>query len=129
MVQQLAPQLLLLVAIYAYGQSVSSFFIKDVWGPKGSVTITAQNASSDDQSDNVDAHTKTEQIRTNITDAITNRQFEERVQDEKRNIYVLKPEYLNIIKDDMKGLMPYEKGSTEYINESLKRAENIRLYS
>ena len=60
---------------------------------------------------------------------MTNYDYESKIEDEKRNIYVLKPEYLNIIKDDMKGLMPYEKGSTEYINESLKRAENIRLYS
>ena len=60
---------------------------------------------------------------------VTNYDYESKIEDEKRNIYVLKPEYLNIIKDDMKGLMPYEKGSTEYINESLKRAENIRLYS
>ena len=60
---------------------------------------------------------------------VTNYDYESKIEDEKRNIYALKPEYLNIIKDDMKGLMPYEKGSTEYINESLKRAENIRLYS
>ena len=43
--------------------STKAFFVKDVWGPKGSVTISAKNASEDNQSDNVDAHTKTEQIR------------------------------------------------------------------
>ena len=43
--------------------STKAFFVKDVWGPKGSVTITAQNASGEDQSDNVDAHTKTEMLR------------------------------------------------------------------
>ena len=59
---------------------------------------------------------------------VTNYDYESKIEDEKRNIYALKPEYLNIIKDDMKGLMPYEKGSTEYINESLKRAENIKLF-
>ena len=30
--------------------------------------------------------------------------------------------------DDIDDIMPYKKGSTEYINETLKRAENIRLY-
>ena len=37
--------------------------------------------------------------------------------------------YLNVIKDDMRDIMPYQKGSTEYISRTLKRAENIRLYS
>jgi len=43
--------------------SQKAFFIKDVWGPKGSVTIDAQNASADGKSSDVDSHTKTEQIR------------------------------------------------------------------
>lgn len=48
--------------------STKAFFVKDVWGPKGSVTITAQNASSEDQSDNVDAHTKTEMLRKHFSE-------------------------------------------------------------
>ena len=52
-----------------------------------------------------------------------------KIEDDKRNIFALKPRYLNVIKDDMEDLMTYKKGSTEYINETLKRAENIRLYS
>ncbi|MCM8532018.1 MAG: Gfo/Idh/MocA family oxidoreductase [Lentisphaeraceae bacterium] len=48
--------------------STKAFFVKDVWGPKGSVTITAKNASSEDQSDNVDAHTKTEMIRVHSSE-------------------------------------------------------------
>ncbi len=42
--------------------SSKAFFIKDVWGPKGAVTITAQNAS-EGMSDNIDIHTQTERIR------------------------------------------------------------------
>ena len=30
--------------------------------------------------------------------------------------------------DDIDDLMTYKKGSTEYVDETLKRAENIRLY-
>ena len=37
--------------------------MKDVVGPNGSVSIVAESASSTGQSDNVDAHTKTESIR------------------------------------------------------------------
>jgi predicted dehydrogenase len=55
--------------------STKAFFIKDVWGPKGSATITAQNASSEDQSDNVDAHTKTEQIRLHHSEIDSNNEF------------------------------------------------------
>jgi len=52
-----------------------------------------------------------------------------KIEDDKRNIFALKPRYLNIIKDDLQEMMAYKKGSTSYISETLKRAENIRLYS
>ena len=48
---------------------------------------------------------------------------------EKRNILLLKPKYLNIVREDMTDLMTYKKGSTEYVSKTLKKAENIRLYS
>lgn len=43
--------------------SDNAFFIKDVFGPKGSVSIVAKNASAEGNSDNIDAHTKTESIK------------------------------------------------------------------
>ncbi|MGR3809992.1 Gfo/Idh/MocA family protein [Jiulongibacter sp. NS-SX5] len=43
--------------------SQTAFFIKDVVGPKGCVSIVAKNASSEGKSDDVDSHTKTEAIR------------------------------------------------------------------
>ncbi|MGN0002127.1 MAG: Gfo/Idh/MocA family protein [Sphingobacterium composti] len=43
--------------------SQTAFFVKDVFGPKGSVSIVANEASKDGQSDSVEAHTKTESIR------------------------------------------------------------------
>lgn len=43
--------------------SETAFFIKDVIGPKGSVSIMARNAGSAGNSDSIDAHTKTESIR------------------------------------------------------------------
>ncbi|NQZ59259.1 MAG: Gfo/Idh/MocA family oxidoreductase [Lentisphaeraceae bacterium] len=55
--------------------STKAFFVKDVWGPKGSVTITAQNASDDTQSDNVDAHTKTEQLRIHSSEQNDKNEF------------------------------------------------------
>ncbi len=48
--------------------SETAFFVKDVIGPKGCVSITAKNAGSVGQSDNVDAHTKTESLRLHHAD-------------------------------------------------------------
>lgn len=43
--------------------SETAFFIKDVIGPKGSVSIVAKEAGASGHSDNVAAHTKTESLR------------------------------------------------------------------
>ena len=65
---------------------------------------------------------------SNITRPVTNYEYEEKLENKKREIFVLKQEYLTVIIDDIEDLMPYEKGSTEYIDRTLKKAENIRLY-
>ena len=65
---------------------------------------------------------------SNITRPVTNYQYEEKLENKKREIFVLKQEYLTVIIDDIEDLMPYKKGSTEYLNGYLKKAENIRLY-
>lgn len=43
--------------------SDTAFFIKDVIGPKGSVSIVAKQASTAGNSDHIDAHTKTESLK------------------------------------------------------------------
>lgn len=48
--------------------SETAFFVKDVIGPKGCVSIVAKNAGSTGKSDNVDAHTKTESLRVHYAD-------------------------------------------------------------
>jgi hypothetical protein len=63
------------------------------------------------------------------TTEVTNFTYEERIEDAKRNIFIVKPEYINIIQDDISRVMTYKEGSTQYVSETLKRAENIRLYS
>jgi len=71
-----------------------------------------------------------QQINTgNIAVPVTNYEYEERLEDNKRNIYALKSRYLNIILNDIKDLMPYKEGATQYVSDTLKRADNIRLYS
>jgi len=66
--------------------------------------------------------------RGNITRAVTNYTYEDELQVKKRNIFTLKREYLDIIFDDLDAIMKYQRGSTQYVNETLKRTDNIRLY-
>ena len=66
---------------------------------------------------------------SNITTEITNYTYENKIEENKRNIYVLKAAYLNIILNDMEESMLYKEGSTQYLSETLVKGENIRLYS
>ena len=65
----------------------------------------------------------------NISVPITNYEYEEKVENDKRNIFLLKPRFLNVVLDDMEELMQYKKGSTQFVSENLKTGDNIRLYS
>ena len=71
---------------------------------------------------------KIDVLSADCTQEVTNLMYEERIEDDKRNIYLLKPRYLSVIQDDMEVAMRYQKGSTQYVNPGLKRAENIKLY-
>lgn len=48
--------------------SDNAFFIKDVFGPKGAVSIVAKEASKSGNSDSIDSHTKTEAIKVHYAD-------------------------------------------------------------
>ena len=64
----------------------------------------------------------------NVVKGITNYDYESKKEDAKRNIYLLKSAYLNVIMNDMDKNMPYKKGAAQYVSDTLKRGENIRLY-
>ena len=68
-------------------------------------------------------------LSADCTTEVTNYTYEERIEDAKRNIYVLKKRYLSVIRDDMELAMTYAKGSTQYVDPGLKQGENIKLYS
>ena len=68
-------------------------------------------------------------VRTNEVDAVTNYTYEVRKEEAKRNIYLLKPQYIELILDDTERLMAYRKGSTQYVSRTLKRGEDIRLFN
>jgi hypothetical protein len=68
-------------------------------------------------------------VKTNIVREVTNYDYENKIENDKRNIFILKPNYLNVVLNDLEEIMPYKEGSTQYVSETLKRADNIRLYS
>ncbi|MBZ4192144.1 Gfo/Idh/MocA family oxidoreductase [Niabella beijingensis] len=55
--------------------SETAFFIKDVIGPKGSVSIVAKNAGGAGSSSDIDSHTKTESILLHHADVDANDHF------------------------------------------------------
>tara|TARA_R100001480_G_scaffold140543_1_gene137831 strand:+ start:567 stop:1238 length:672 start_codon:yes stop_codon:yes gene_type:complete len=63
-----------------------------------------------------------------VAKAVTNYQHEEKINDDKRRIFLIKPIYLNVVFDDLEEMMIYKEGSTQFVSESLKRADNIRLF-
>ena len=60
--------------------------------------------------------------------SVTNYDYETKIENEKRNIYLLKQGYINIVKDDLNEEMKYKEGGTQYMSPTLKKAENIKLY-
>ena len=67
-------------------------------------------------------------IATDVALPVTNFTHEERLNNDKRNIFVLKASYLNIVFDDLEEIMEYKKGSTQYVSETLVQGDNIRLF-
>lgn len=64
----------------------------------------------------------------NINDviSISNLEYEIKKNDDKRSIYVIRPEYVNIIISDMREIMKYED-SSQYISRKLKKGDNLRI--
>lgn len=61
--------------------------------------------------------------------AVTNYEYESEIENNKRNIYVLKSKYLNVVFNDLDSIMPYKRGGSQFISPTLKRGDNIRLYT
>lgn len=62
-----------------------------------------------------------------VTVEVTNYDYETRIEEAKRNIFLLKRRYLPVILDDIEKEMKYKKGSSDYISGTLKSSDNIRL--
>ena len=76
-----------------------------------------------------DSGRDTEITVSGIASAVTNYEYELKIDNDKRNIYLLNANYLSIVLNDIDGELLYQRGSTQYLSPYLARAENIRLYS
>lgn len=63
-----------------------------------------------------------------ITISITNYQYEDAKNEAKRGIFILRSSYLQQFLNESRRLMRYSQ-STQYLNDRLKRGENIRVKS
>ena len=62
------------------------------------------------------------------TTSVSNLQFEEDRNNKKRSINVVRSNYLEVIKEDMRELLTYTD-SSQYVNRKLKRGSNLRILS
>ena len=76
-----------------------------------------------------DSSTGSEVIAANFALPVSNQEYEERIEQDKQKIFLLKPQYITLIEDEILELMPYKEGSTQYVGRSLVKGDNIRLYS
>ena len=64
--------------------------------------------------------------RSNITNRISNYEYEIKENEKKETIFLLKPSYLQQFLNDMRSEMTYSD-SSQYVNKNLIRTENTRL--
>jgi hypothetical protein len=60
---------------------------------------------------------------------ITNYDYEIKKEIEKRNIFLLKPNYISILLEDAERKLTYKSESSQYLDENLKQIVDPRLYS
>ena len=63
-----------------------------------------------------------------MTTEITNYEYENKIEDEKRNIYTLRSNYLDTVFADMREIMSYTN-SSQYIDTRTKKGSNLRILS
>ena len=69
-------------------------------------------------------------LKTNgnlISKPVTNYEYENDLNEKKRTILILKPQYLSVIITDLKNIMTYDSESLTYINDNLKSSFNPKF--
>ncbi len=95
--------------------SETAFFIKDVIGPKGSVSIVAKEAGGKGKSDSIESHTKTESLRIHHADLDAQEKFS--IEDEWLNMED-EPDHQELCNREQRYLL-------KAINEDINLADHI----
>lgn len=68
-------------------------------------------------------------LSTGFVKPVTNFEYENRMENAKRTIFLLKKQFVNIVLEDLDNILPYKKGSEQYISRTLKIGDNIKLWN
>jgi hypothetical protein len=66
--------------------------------------------------------------QTSLT-SITNYEYEIQQETEKRNIFLIKPNYVSIIVEEAENNLEYKSDSSQYVSSTLKQVEDFRLFT
>ena len=75
-----------------------------------------------------DDGTNTTLSGSNIMTSVSNYEYEIKQNDKKRVIHFLRPNYLQVVMEDMRTIMTYTN-SSQYINKRTKQGDNLRILS
>lgn len=62
-----------------------------------------------------------------LSKPITNYEYENNLNEEKRKLFVIKPVYLSTIITDLRNIMSYDEDGPNYINDKLKKTYNEKI--
>lgn len=66
---------------------------------------------------------------TEFVNPVTNYEYEINKEERKREIFLLKPQYLNVLFENLEDIMTYKEGGSQYINRKLKQGDNSKIYN
>jgi len=116
----------------SFGQLIlkSGISISNVWETGGGFVKDTSTTPTSYYYEYYDPGTSsTERVfQDKLLTPITFYDYENQLENEKRNIFVLKQRYLNVVFNDIENIMTYKKGSEQFVSRTLKRGDNIRLY-
>ena len=105
--------------IQGYNQ-VHHFETEEVKDSRGRVVLPA-GIEVDEDYEFTYTDGDTEVLDSDVTIEVTNKDYEIRLQDELRNIYVMKPIFLQTFLNDVDEIMEYPKKTSSYIGSRLKQ--------
>lgn len=95
-------------------------------------TFSSQETRFDSTLETFDSSSSTQEVNTYVTvnpvKIVTIQEYEIQQNDKKRNIYLLRPRYLQTAIDDMRRIMSYGF-SSQYVDDNTKKGENLRVLS